>query len=107
MVTLSDDLTVKLSEILAKFKACASERELKSITCELASEQGHAYELDQLKDELGSMTAWQQLLLFMSQGLFGRRFTREEMAELTGSPIGNIHATCGSARLIRAGRLLG
>ena len=99
---MSRDLTVKLGEVLAKFKTRVSEHELKAAVCELANEQGCAYELDRLKDELVSLTAWQHLLLFMSKGLFGQEFTRAQIAELTGAPLNNVHATCGSVKFIRA-----
>lgn len=95
-----------LSKMYAKFKAGHSENELKELVCQLATDQGYGYQLDLLKDELSSLTAWQHLLLFMSKGLFGREFSREEIASLTGARLSDIHATCGSVKLIRAGGVL-
>lgn len=95
-----------LSKMYVKFQAQRDEVELKKLVCQFASEQGYGYQLDLLKDELVSLTAWQHLLLFMHSGLFGQKFTREQIAELTGAPLSNIHATCGSVKFIRAAGVL-
>lgn len=90
-----------LSVAYRQFAAERSDEGRKRLIFELARQEGSSYQLDQLKDVIDELRAWQCFVLFMTEGLFGQVFTREQVAELTGRPVAEVHDVCGSVKFIR------
>lgn len=90
-----------LSVAYRQFAAERSDEGRKRLIFELARQEGSSYQLDQLKDVIDELRAWQCFVLFMTEGLFGQVFTREQVAELAGRPVAEVHDVCGSVKFIR------
>lgn len=92
----------QLGAMYLRFAAETNDDARKALLFDMVKQEGLSYRLEQLEDMIDELRAWQCLVLFLTEGLFGQDFTREQVTELTGADVDVVHATCGSVKFIRA-----